>query len=59
MRCVQCGSMIKHDPVWCNGLMYCSLECAEESRFTEEEMAVGETNSGISSLFGSTDDDDY
>ncbi len=59
MRCVQCGTMIKNDPVWSNGLMYCSLECAEEARILEDDLVTREHNSGISSLFGNADDDDY
>ena len=59
MRCSQCGSSIRHDPVWSNGMSFCSLECAEENRMVLDDYCTDDMHtSEIHALFGA-DDDDY
>ena len=60
MRCAQCGSGIRHDPIWNHGLVFCSADCAEESALvTGQDVAEDEHGSGIDRLYSATDDDDF
>jgi len=60
MRCAQCGSGIRRDPVWSHGIVFCSTDCAEESALvTRHDMTEDEPATEVSRLFGATDDDEF
>ena len=60
MRCAQCGTSIRHEPFWMNGMAFCSLECSEENGLVTDDGLAGEAHaSGLHALFGADDDDDY
>lgn len=59
MRCAHCGSNIQHEPFYENGLVFCCLECIEESVLvTDDGYDDEEMNGELRGLFGA-DDDDY
>ena len=60
MRCAQCGVTVKRDPVWSNGIAFCSLECAEENNLVTDDVFADEVYaSELHGLFGADDDDDF
>lgn len=59
MRCAQCGSSIRHEPFWSNGMAFCSLECTEENALVADDGFTEEAHaSELHTLFGADDDDD-
>jgi len=59
MRCAQCGVSIMHDPVWSNGMAFCSLDCTEESKLVTDDVFADEACAPeLQGLFDA-DDDDY
>ena len=60
MRCAHCGSLIKYDPLWNNGIAFCCLDCVEESAIALDGDFVDDAPATeLHSLFGADDDDDY
>jgi hypothetical protein len=60
MRCAHCGSTIRHEPFYENGMVFCSLECIEECVLVDDDGSFDEEPATeIHGLFGADDDDDY
>jgi hypothetical protein len=60
MRCAHCGSNIRHEPLYENGLAFCCLECIEESvMVSDDDSFDDEPATELHGLFGVDDDDDY